>query len=128
MKVVDVQSFNGEFIVRTGCLDLNDQFSLRAADGSFVNFFPVHYPEGFDRKQFAVEVRSDGWYMHSASSILNGKVEDPYKMQLCIEMIRGPMNKEKAIRLIAQICHGNLSQMKVTLGVLQNAGIIDSGC
>lgn len=119
-----VDRITSELAVLTGCLDMDDDFALQAEDGSFLNYFPVNYPDGHVRKNWAIEFRQDGLYLHSSSSILNGKVTCPYKAQLCMELVRGPISRNKALRLVALLCRGNIIKTSMTIRILENAGLI----
>lgn len=126
MQVVNLEKITGEVAVITGCLELDDDFAVQAEDGAFLNFFPVNYPDGYVRKNWSIEFRTDGWYLHTACSVLNGKVECPYKAQLCMELVRGSMEWKTTLRLVSRICRGDLRKTDTTMRMLANAGMIES--
>jgi hypothetical protein len=124
VQVANLGTITGETAVLTGCLNLEGDFAIQAEDGAFLNFFPVHYPDGYVRKNWSVEFRTDGWYLHTSCSVLNGKVECPFKAQLCMELVRGSLEWTKGLRLISRICRGDISKITTTMRMLQNAGLI----
>lgn len=124
-NIAHVERITSELAVLTGCLDIGDNFALQAEDGSFLIYFPVNYPEGYVRKNWAVEFRIDGWYLHSSCSVLNGKMDCPHKIRLCVELVRGSISWTKALRLVAQICRGDLLKTSTTMEMLKNAGLIE---
>lgn len=126
MQIANLEKITGEIAVLTGCLNLGGDFAVQAENGSFLNFFPVKYRDGYARKNWSIEFRSDGWYLHTSCSLLNGKVECPLKAQLCMELVRGSIEWTKALRLISRICRGDLAKITTTMGILKNAGLIES--
>lgn len=124
MQVVNLGKITGEVAVTAGCLELDEDFAVQAEDGAFLNFFPVNYPNGYVRKNWSVEFRTDGWYLHTSCSVLNGKVECPFKAQLCMELVRGSIEWTKGLRLISRICRGDISKINTAMRMLENAGLI----